>query len=124
MIETDDEFTVGPEAECETSTTLEDGTGECLMSYGDSGSSGQQTQRVGDEMGLVDMGASGHFTYDVMKLVGYTKFNRTLRCAGGATYPFVGTGSLEIHLQLGDGGAGGVRSAFLRWDTFQASSTT
>ena len=73
----------------------------------DSGDSGGQTQlHVGEEMWLLGTGASGHFTHDSIKLVGYAECNRTLRCAGGATYPIVGTGSVEIHLRSGGGGWG------------------
>ena len=40
LVETDDESTVGFEAECEAFTTLKDGTGTYLLSYGNSGGSG------------------------------------------------------------------------------------
>ena len=123
MVKTDDESAMGSEAECETFTTLEDGTGGCLLSYWDSRGSGEQTQRVGGEMWLLDTGASGHFTHDSIQLVGYAEYNKTLRCAGGSTYLVVATGFLEIHLRDGDGG-GVVLSALLRWDTCQASPPT
>ena len=63
-VNTDNESAVKFEAECENFTTLEDGMGECLLSYRDNGSGGGQTQRVGDENWPLDTGASGHFTHD------------------------------------------------------------
>ena len=50
VVETDGESAVGPEVEYEAFIALIGGTGECLLSYGDSGGSGGQTQRVWDEM--------------------------------------------------------------------------
>ena len=65
------------------------GACKCLLSYGnDSGSNEGQTPPVGDKMWLIDGGASAHFTYDSIE--GYADCNKTLRCAGGATYPIVG----------------------------------
>ena len=113
----------GPGRNVRPSPTLEDGTGECLLSYGDSGGSGGQTQHVEDEMWFLDTGARGHFIFNLTELVGYAACNRTLRCACGATCSIVSTGFLEIHLRFGRGG--GLLSAFLlKWDTYQASSTT
>ena len=50
VVETDNESVVGFEVEYGAFTTLEDGAGKCSLSYGDSGDSGGQTQRMGDEM--------------------------------------------------------------------------
>ena len=94
VVEMDDESAVESEAECEAFITLEGNTFECLLSYGDSEGSGGQTQRVGDEMWLLDTEASGYFIYVSTKLVGKAEWNITLRYAGSATYPIVGTGSL------------------------------
>ena len=121
VVETDDESVVGFEAECEAFTTLEDGAGTCSLPSGDSEDRGRQTQRVGNEMWLLDTGVSGHFPHDSTQLLGCAEYNTTLRCVGSATYPIEGTGSLEIYLQSG---GGWLLSAFLKWDTCQASSTT
>ena len=97
VVEMDDESTVRSEAECDAFTIiLEDGTGEGLLSYGGSGGSEGQTQRVGNKKGLLDAGASGHSTDSSTRPVGYAECNRTLRCTGGATCPIVGADSLEI----------------------------
>ena len=109
VVETDDDFAVGSEAKCEAIPSLEDWTGECLLSHSDGGGRGGEAQRVGNEMWLLDTDASGHFTHDWTKLVGYPKCNIILRYAGGAVYPSLGTGLLEIHPQS----AGGVATARL-----------
>ena len=82
MVKIDDESAVGSEAKCEASTTPEDGTSKCLLSYGDSGGSKRQTQRVGNEMWLLDTGASGRFTHDSAKFVGYAECNVILCFCG------------------------------------------
>ena len=101
VVKADDESVVGSEVDCETFTTLVDGTGECLLSYGDSRSSGGHTHRVEGKMWLLHSGTSERFTHASTELAGNAECNKTLRCAGGATYPIVGTRSLYICLQYG-----------------------
>ena len=85
MVETEDESAVGSETECETFTTFEDGTVECLLSYGGSKSRRGQTQHVGEEMWLHYTVSRDYFTHDSTKFVEYEECNRTSCCAGGAT---------------------------------------
>ena len=59
---------------------------------------------MGDDLWLLDTGATGHFTYDPRLLENYTECSRVLRCAGGDTFPIVGTGTLRLSLRSGEGG--------------------
>ena len=47
--------------------------------------------------------ATGHFTYDPRLLENYAECSRVLRCAGGNTFPIVGTANLRLHLRSGEG---------------------
>ena len=86
-----------PEADVEVYTTLATKTGECLVSMVEEGG----IRQMGDDLWLLDTGATGHFTYDPRLLENYTECSRVLRCAGGNTFPIVGTGTLRISLRSG-----------------------
>ena len=64
VVNMDNDSAVQSEAKCEAFTALEYGTGECLLSYRDSGSSGGQTQRMGGGTWPLDTGANRYFTLD------------------------------------------------------------
>ena len=89
-----------PEADVEAYTTLEIKTGECLVSMVEAGG----IRQMGDDMWLLDTGATGHFTYDPRSLENYGECSRVLRCAGGNTFPIVGTGTFRLSLRSGGGG--------------------
>ena len=55
------------------------------------------------DLWLLDTGATGHFTYDPRLLENYAECSRVLRCAGGNTFPIVGTGTLRLSLRSGEG---------------------
>ena len=58
---------------------------------------GGDDMRIGDHhLWLLDIGASGHFTYDASQFRDYVECKRVLRCAGGNTYPMVGMGTLIL----------------------------
>ena len=58
---------------------------------------------MGDDLWLLDTGATGHFTHDPRLLENYAECSRVLRCAGGNTFPIVGTGTLRLSLRSGEG---------------------
>ena len=58
---------------------------------------------MGDDLWLLDTRATGHFTYDSRLLENYAECSRVLRCAGGNTFPIVGTGTLRLSLRSGEG---------------------
>ena len=58
---------------------------------------------MGDDLWLLDTGATGHFTYDPRLLENYVESSRVLSCAGGNTFPIVGTGTLRRSLRSGEG---------------------
>ena len=58
---------------------------------------------MGDDLWLLDTGATGHFTYDPRLLENNAECSRVLRCAGGNTFHVVGTGTLRISLRSGGG---------------------
>ena len=96
---TDDVSPVCSEADVEAYTTLENKTGECLVSMIEEGG----IRQMGDELWLLDTGATGHFAYDPRLVENYAECSRVLRCAGGDTFPIVGTGTLRLFLRSGDG---------------------
>ena len=49
-----------PEVDVEVYTTLETKTSECLVSMVEEGG----IRQMGDDLWLLDTGATGHFTYD------------------------------------------------------------
>ena len=57
---TDDDSPVCSEADVEAYTTLEIKTGECLVSMVEE----RRIRQMGDDLYLLDTGATGHFTYD------------------------------------------------------------
>ena len=83
----------------EAYTTLEIKTGECLVSMMEEGG----IRQMGDDLWLLDTGATGHFTHDSQLLENYAECSRVLRCAGGNTFPIVGTGTLRLSLRSGEG---------------------
>ena len=95
---TDDDSPVCSEADLEAYATLEMKTGECLVSMMEEGG----IRQIGDDMWLLDTGATGHFTYDPRLLENYVECSRVLRCAGGNTFPIVGTGTLCLSLRSGE----------------------
>ena len=55
---------------------------------------------MGDDLWLLDIGATGHFTYGSRSLKSYAEYIRVLRCcAGGNTFPIMGTGTLRLSLR-------------------------
>ena len=85
-------------ADVEAYTTLEIKTGECLVSMmKESG-----IRQMGDDLWLLDTGATGQFTHDRRLLESYAECSRVLCCAGGNTFPIVGTGTLRISLRFGE----------------------
>ena len=87
------------DSDVEAYTTLEIKTGECLVSMLEEGGVSQ----LGDDLWLLDTGATGHFTYDPRLLENYAGCSRGLRCAGGSTFPIVGTGTLRLSPRSGEG---------------------
>ena len=87
------------EADVEAYTILEIKTGECLVSMMEEGG----IRQMGDDLWLLDTGATGHFKYDHRFLENYAECSRVLRCAGGDTFPIMGTGTLRISLRSGEG---------------------
>ena len=65
-----------------------------------------EIRQMGDDLWLLDTGATGHFTYDPRLLENYAECSRVLRCAGGNTCPIVGTGTLRLSLRSGEGVVG------------------
>ena len=61
-----------------------------------------EIRQMGDDLWLLDTGATGHFTYDPRLLENHAECSRVLRCAGGNTFPIVGTGT-RLSLQSGEG---------------------
>ena len=96
---TDDDSPVCSEADVEAYTTLEIKTGVCL----DSMMEEVGIRQMGDDLWLLDTGATGHFTYDPRLLENYAGCSRVLRCAGGNTFPIVGIGTLRLSLRSGEG---------------------
>ena len=89
------------DSDVEAYTTLEIKTGECLVSMMKEGG----IKQMGDDLWLLDTGATGHFTHDPRLLeTYYAECSRVLRCAGGNTFPIVGTGTLRLSLRSGEGG--------------------
>ena len=74
---TDDDFPVCSEAELEAYTTLEIKTDECLVSIEEKWT----TTQMGDDLWLLDRGATGHVTYDPRSLEKYAECSRVLRYA-------------------------------------------
>ena len=60
-------------------------------------------RQMGDDLWLLDTWATGHFTYDPRLLQNNTESSRVLRCAGGNTFPIVGTGTLRLPPRSGEG---------------------
>ena len=58
---------------------------------------------IGDELWLLDTGATGHFTYGPRLRENYAECSRVLRCAGGNTFLIMGTCTLRISLRSGEG---------------------
>ena len=96
---TDDGSLVCSEADVEAYTTLENKTGECLVSMMEEGG----IRQMEDELWLLDTGATGHFAYDPRLVENYAECSRVLRCAGRDTFPIVGTGTLRLLLRSGEG---------------------
>ena len=57
--------------------------------------------QMGDDLWLLGAGATGHFTYDPRLLENYAECSMVLRCAGGNTFPIVGTDTLRLSLRSG-----------------------
>ena len=95
----DNDSPVCSEADVEAYTTLETKIGECLVSMMEERGIGQ----MGDDLWLVDTRATGHFTYDPRLLENYAECSRVFRCAGGNTFPIVGTGTLRLSLRSEEG---------------------
>ena len=87
------------DSDVEANTTLEIKTGECLVSMMEK----RGTRQMGDDLWLLDTGATGHFTHDPRLLESYAECSRVLRCARGNTFPIVGTGTLRLSLRYGEG---------------------
>ena len=87
------------DSDVEAYTTLETKTGECLVSMMEEGG----IRQMGDDLWLLDTGATGHFTHDTRLLENYAECSRVLCCAGGSTFPIVGTGTLRLSLRSGEG---------------------
>ena len=87
------------DSDVEAYTTLEIKTGECLVSMMEKGG----IRQMGDDLWLLDTGATGHFTYDPRLPENYAECSRVLRYAGGNTFPIVGTGTLRLSLRSGEG---------------------
>ena len=87
------------DSDVEAYTTLEIKTGECLVSMMEEGG----IRQMGDDLWLLDTGATGHFTHDPRLLENYAECSRVLRCAGGNSFPIVGTGTLRLSLRSGEG---------------------
>ena len=96
---TDDDSPVCSEADVEAYTTLEIRTGECLVSMMEEGG----IRQMGDDLWLLETGATGHFMYDLQLLESYAECSRVLRCAGSNTFPIVGTGTLRLSIRSGEG---------------------
>ena len=60
-------------------------------------------RQMGDDIWLLDTGATGHVTYDPRLVENYAECSRVLRYAGGNTFPIVGTGTLRLCLRSGEG---------------------
>ena len=60
-------------------------------------------RQMGDELWLLDTGATGHFAYDPGLVESYAECSRVLRCAGRDTFPIVGTGTLRLLFRSGEG---------------------
>ena len=58
---------------------------------------------MGCDLWLLDTGANGHFTYDPRLLENSAECSTVLRCAGGNTFPIVGTGTSRLSLRSGEG---------------------
>ena len=58
---------------------------------------------MGYDLWLLDTGANGHFTHDRRLLENSAECSTVLRCAGGNTFPIVGTGTLRLSLRSGKG---------------------
>ena len=69
---TDDDSPVCSEADAEACTTLEINTGECLVSMMEEGG----IRQMGEDMWLLDTGATGHFRYDPRLLESYAECSR------------------------------------------------
>ena len=96
---TDDDLLVCSEADVEAYTTLKITTGECLASMMEEGG----LRQMGADLWLLDTGATGHFTYNPRLIENYAECSRVLCCAGGSTFPIVGTSTLRIILRSGEG---------------------
>ena len=66
---TDDDSPVCSGADVEAYTTLEIKTGECLVPMMEEG----EIRQMGDDLWLLDTGATGHFTHDSRSLENYTE---------------------------------------------------
>ena len=96
---TDGDSPVCSEADVEANTTLEIKTGDCLVSIMEEG----EIRQMGGDLWLLGTEANGHFTYDPRLLKNYAECSRVLRCAGGNTFPIVGTDTLRLSLRSGEG---------------------
>ena len=96
---TDDDSPVSSEADVEAHTTLEIKSGKCSVSMMKEGG----IRQMGDDLWLLDTGATGHFTYDPRLLENYAECSRVLRCAGDNAFLIVGTGTLCLPLRSGEG---------------------
>ena len=87
------------DSDVEAYTTFEIKTGGCLVSMMEEGG----TRQMGDDLWLLDTGATGHFTHDPRLLENYAECSRVLRCVGCNTFPIVGTGTLRLSLRSVEG---------------------
>ena len=55
-----------------------------------------------DDLWLLDIRATGRFTYNSRSLKNYTECCRVLCCAEGNTFPIVGTGTMRLSLRFGE----------------------
>ena len=96
---TDHDSPVCSEVELEAYITLKIKTGEYLVSIMEE----EEIRHIGDDMWLLDTGATGPFTYDPPSLENCAECCRVLHCAGGNIFPIVGTGTLRVSLRSREG---------------------
>ena len=60
-------------------------------------------RQIGDDLWLLETGATGHFICYSLLLENYTECSRVLCCAGGKTFPIVGTVTYRLSLRFGEG---------------------
>ena len=96
---TDDDFLVCSEADVEAYTTLKNHDRR-VFGFND-GEGG--LRQMGADLWLLDTGATGHFTYDPRSIKNYAECSSVLCCAGGSTFPIVGTGTFRVFVRSGEG---------------------